>query len=131
MPPNINNTYLCLIPKIKSLEKAKDFHPISLCNVIYKLISKTIANRLKKCLPKLVTESQSAFMSNHLITNNILVAFKTLHHLKNRRRGKTGSTTMSHRYPCVLEVSGAQYMSDTNTVAQMKCPCPCFLEHIY
>ena len=85
MPPLLNHTFISLIPKIKSPKRAKDFHPISLCNVMYKLISKSIAKILK-----LISESQSAFMSNRLITNNILVAFETLHHLKNRRQGKTG-----------------------------------------
>lgn len=51
-------------------------------------MSKTIANRLKKILPKLVSESQSALMSDRLIIDNILVAFETLHHLKNKRKGK-------------------------------------------
>lgn len=90
MPPLLNRTFISLIPKIKSPERAKDFRLISLCNVMYKLISKTIANRLKKILPKLVFESQSAFMSNRLITDNIIVVFETLHHLKNKRQGKTG-----------------------------------------
>ena len=89
MPPFLNHTFISLIPKIKNPERAKDFHPISLCNVMYKLISKTIANCLKKkkkkILPKLVFESQSAFMSNRLISDNILVAFETLHHLKDKR----------------------------------------------
>ena len=49
-----------------------------------------MANRLKKCILKLVSESQSAFMSDRLISNNILIAFETLHHLKNRKKGKTG-----------------------------------------
>ena len=80
MPPLLNHTFISLIPKIKSPKRAKDFHPISLCNVMYKLISKSIAKILK-----LISESQSAFMSNRIITNNILVAFETLHHLKNRR----------------------------------------------
>ena len=51
MPPFLNHTFISLIPKIKNPERAKDFHPISLCNVMYKLISKTIANCLKKKNP--------------------------------------------------------------------------------
>ena len=94
IPPRINHTFISLIPKTKSPEIAKDFRPISLCNVIYKLISKTIANHFKKYLPKLVSESQGAFLSNRLITNNLLVAFETLHHLKNKRTGTTGSMAL-------------------------------------
>ena len=90
MPANINHTFISLIPKINAPTNPKDFRPISLCNVIYKIISKTIANRLKKIIPKLVSETQSAFMSERLISDNILIAFETLHHLKNRRKGKSG-----------------------------------------
>ena len=82
MPKNLNHTFISLIPKVKSPEIAKDFRSISLCNVLHKIISKTIANHLKKLLPKLVSESQSAFMSDGLISDNILVAFETLHHLQ-------------------------------------------------
>ena len=83
MPPNINHTFITLIPKTKSPTSPKDFRPISFCNVMYKIISKTIANRQKKILPKLVSETQSAFMSDRLLTDNILIAFETLQHLKN------------------------------------------------
>ena len=51
MIPEINYTHIVLIPKVKFLEKNSDFRSISLCNVIYKIISKVLANKLKQILP--------------------------------------------------------------------------------
>lgn len=55
-PPYFNHTFITLIPKVKSLEFVLEFRFISLCNVLYKIFSKVFANRLKKFLPKIITE---------------------------------------------------------------------------
>jgi hypothetical protein len=92
--PSLNHTYVTLIPKTKSPKKMTKYKPISLCNVIYKLISKVLANRLKKILPHIISKSQSAFVPGRLITDNILITFETLHHMHNKRAGKVGSMAL-------------------------------------
>ena len=87
---NLNNTYITLVPKVKMPNKMKDFHPISLCNVAYKLLSKVLANRLKTVLSHIISENQSAFLSQRLITDNILVAFELMHYLEHKKSGENG-----------------------------------------
>jgi hypothetical protein len=87
---SINATVIALIPKSKNPLSVVDYRPISLCNVIYKLISKVLANRLKVILPYIVSDSQSAFVSGRLITDNIIAAYETLHTMQTRMWGITG-----------------------------------------
>ena len=56
--------------------------------------SKAIANRLKPLLNSIISETQSAFIADHLITDNILIAFESLHHMKNSCSGKKGFIAM-------------------------------------
>lgn len=57
VPESINTTFISLIPKIKSPKKVLDFRPVSLCNVVYKLIAKLVANRLKNFLANTIPDS--------------------------------------------------------------------------
>ena len=84
MPPKFNDTHIVLISKVKNPTKITEYRPISLSNVISKLASKVITNRLKRFLPDIISENQSAFMSTRLITDNVLVAFETMHHLNQK-----------------------------------------------
>jgi len=77
-----------LMPKIKDPKRVTDYR-LSLSNVIYKLASKTLAIRVKKILPKLISDTQSAFMHGRLIMDNVLVAFETMHHINRNGNGSS------------------------------------------
>lgn len=67
-----------------------DYRPISLGNVVSRILSKVIANRLKLVLPNVISDAQSAFVPDCLITDNTTVAYELLHRMRNKRKGKVG-----------------------------------------
>lgn len=69
----INQSHIELNLKIKNHVKISDFRPIDLCNVIYKLVSKVLTNRLKRILPDIISKSQSTFNPKKLIIDNVIV----------------------------------------------------------
>jgi hypothetical protein len=62
MHKEVNNTLIVLIPEIQNPTSFNHFCPISLCNVVYKIIAKILVNRLRPLLPKLISPCQSAFV---------------------------------------------------------------------
>lgn len=82
-------TLVVLIPKITHSETLKQFKPISLCNVIYKIITKIIANRLKRFMPSLVAPQQCSFVPGRHSSDNIVVAQEVFHSMRSKK-GKKG-----------------------------------------
>jgi len=73
---------VALIPKKPWPGSILDYRPISLCNVVYKLVTKVISNRLKPLPPSIIFDTQSAFTEGRLITDNILITFEIFHATK-------------------------------------------------
>lgn len=67
---NTNSSFLALIPKETNPTSFSQFRPISLCNLSYKILTKIIANLLKKVLPKLIFSKQGGFMQDRQIVDN-------------------------------------------------------------
>ena len=82
LPEGLNVTTIVLIPNKKKPNRMVDLRPISLCNVVYKVMSKVLANRLKCVLPEVISETQSGFVAGRYITDNIVVACEISHYLK-------------------------------------------------
>ncbi|XP_056862254.1 uncharacterized protein LOC108845088 [Raphanus sativus] len=74
IPKGVNSTILALVPKKVDSMEMKDFRLIACCNVLYKVVSKILANRLKQILPRVITENQSAFIKGRLLMENVLLA---------------------------------------------------------
>lgn len=88
MNSSLNSTFIALVPKKHAAKFASDFQPISLCNVLYKIFSKTITNKLKPFMHSIISNNQSTFILGRLISDNILVAHEMLYSMKKEKKGK-------------------------------------------
>jgi len=80
--------FIGLISKIHDPQLTSHFRPISLCNTIYKIIAKCLANRSRPCVQDIINPFQSAFITNTQIHNNILIAREIMNKFKNTKGKK-------------------------------------------
>ncbi|KAL5571056.1 hypothetical protein UlMin_020653 [Ulmus minor] len=85
-----NSTLITLIPKIQHLTTVKNFRPISLCTVLYKIVSRSIINRFRLILDDVIGDPQSAFVPGRLITDNVILGFEAMHWIRKHTGGQTG-----------------------------------------
>lgn len=74
VPDYLNRTHIALIPKIQGLETLGNYRPISLCNTVYKIITKIIVARLRPFLDKLISPLQTAFVPGRRGIDNAIIS---------------------------------------------------------
>jgi len=82
----LNTSFIALIPKQENAMTPDRFRPIALCNVVYKIISKIITNRLKPLPLTLVSKEQTRYVEGRQILNNIIQAHEVIHSLKSNKQ---------------------------------------------
>eukprot|EP00253_Pinus_taeda_P023359 PITA_23359 len=82
---SLNSNFIALVPKVEEANTPEKFRPIALCNVIYKIISKVMANRLKVILLGIISQEQSGYVEGRQILDNILLAQEMIHSLHSRK----------------------------------------------
>ena len=79
IPPDLNTTLICLIPKVGKPETIHQYRPIGLYNTIYKTTTKVLVQRLKPHLDNLIHPFQASFIPGQKDSNNIIIAQELIH----------------------------------------------------
>ena len=89
IPNYMNQTLITLIPKCRSPESLSNYRPISLCNTIYKIVTKIIVNRIRPFLFGLISPLQAAFVPGRKGLDNAIIVQELIHTMS-KKKGKTG-----------------------------------------
>lgn len=87
MPHGVNDMIIVLLPKIPHMTTIKDFRPISLCKVVYKIVAKCIVNCLRPLLMDIISWNHSMFILVFLISYKSIISLDCIHHIHSRGTG--------------------------------------------
>ena len=85
MPREVNCSLIVLIPKVSNPTSVNHFRPISLCNIVYKIILKLLVAKLHPLLNRIISPTQSAFIPNRWIVENQIIIQEIIHSFKTRK----------------------------------------------
>lgn len=71
-----------------------EIRPTVSCNVLYKILEKFLANRLKVILPVIISNNQAAFVPRRNIIDNVLIAFELIHYMRRLNKGQEGEVAL-------------------------------------
>lgn len=128
LPEETNDALLVLIAKVAKPEKITQFRPISLCNVLFKTITKAMVTRLKGLMPKLIGPTQASFISGRLSTDNILVVQEAIHSLR-RKKGKKGWMLLKLDLEKAYDRIRSDFLEDTLRAARLPEKWVCWIMH--
>ena len=89
LPRGSNDAILVLLVKVAKPEKITQYRPISLCNVLFKVITKMMVIRMKQVISKLIGPAQARFIPGRLSIDNIVVVQEAVHSMR-RKKGSKG-----------------------------------------
>ncbi|GKV48453.1 hypothetical protein SLEP1_g55266 [Rubroshorea leprosula] len=81
-----NSSFIALIPKVENPYRIEDYRPISLIGVMYKILAKLLANRLRKVLDKIIGEQQMAFIEGRQMMDGVVIANEVIDEAKRKRK---------------------------------------------
>ncbi|GKB71667.1 RNA-directed DNA polymerase, eukaryota, reverse transcriptase zinc-binding domain protein [Tanacetum coccineum] len=117
MPPGTNSAFITLLPKVNNPTLIKDFRPISLISLQYKVTAKILANRLASVVHNIVSEEQSAFISGRQILDGPLMLSEIIDCLGLEKNGETG---FKHAYNLLVLPFSSTRVKWENVLASLE-----------
>jgi hypothetical protein len=108
----LNYGVITLIPKVDNAMEMKNFRPICLLNVFYKIITKTLNNRLSSCINKVISENQFGFIKGKYILDCVVALHEIIHEVK--KRSKMGLFLKLTLRRLMIKSTGNSYIACSN-----------------